>query len=75
MTYSVQWQLVGLSERLLDSGCLDDSFDEYSAAITALDGFLRTYSEVGRDRERGYWWARRSADADLELRLWIDPKG
>ena len=54
MTYSVQWQLVGLSERLQDSACLDDSFDEYSAAITALYGFLRTYSEVGRDRERGY---------------------
>jgi hypothetical protein len=72
MAYCVQWHLVGLCERLLDSGRLDDDFADYGTAVAAIDAFLRPYAEVGRHAEGGYWWARRSTDADIEMRIWVN---
>jgi hypothetical protein len=72
MAYCVQWRLVGLSDRLLDSGRLDDDFEDYGTAVAAIDSFLRAYSEVGRHQGDGYWWARRSPDADIEMQIWVD---
>ena len=72
MTYCVHWRLVGLAERLLDSGRLDDEFDDYGEAVAAIDSFLRTYAEVGRHHEGRYWWARRSPDADMEMQIWVE---
>jgi hypothetical protein len=71
MPYFVLWQLHGRSERLLDRGCLEDVHTDYGSAVFAIDCFLRSYAEVGRNHERGYWWARRSSDADLEMRIWV----
>ena len=72
MAYCVQWRLVGLSERLLDSGRLDEDFEDYGAAVAAIDSFLRAYAEVGRQHDGRYWWARRSPDADNEMRIWVE---
>jgi hypothetical protein len=72
MSYSVQWRLVGLSGRHLDDGCLDERFADYGSAVAAVDSFLRTYAEVGRDDEGRHWRARRSQDADIEMEVWVE---
>jgi hypothetical protein len=72
MTYCVHWRLVGRSDRLLDSGQLDDSYVDYGTAVAAIDSCLRLYVEVGHHHDGGYWWARRSPDADIEMQIWVD---
>jgi hypothetical protein len=38
----------------------------------AINEFLRPYPEVKHCDEEGYWLARRSADADLAVWVWIE---
>src|SRR3954454_458999 len=68
MSYRVTWRLVGRADRLLDSGKLDE-FGEHASAVEAIAMLLRGFPLSGRNEEAGYWWARRSPDADLEVRL------
>ena len=72
MPYQVRWQLVGRSERLLDSGHISEAYDGYGDAAGAINEFLRPYPEVQRCAEGDYWLARRSADADLAVWVWIE---
>ena len=65
MPYQVRWQLVGRSERQLDSGHISEAYDGYGDAAGAINEFLRPYLDVQRCAEEDYWLARRSADADL----------
>ena len=63
------WRLVGRANQLLDSGTLDGDFADRPSALEALDRFLLTFPLRGRNEAEGYWWARRSSEADLEIHL------
>src|SRR4051794_34099666 len=69
MTYRLEWRLVGLARRLLDRGEIDEAFPDRTAALQALNAFLLTFALRGRNEAEGYWWGRRSADADLEVQV------
>ena len=68
MGYRVIWRLVGRADRVLDSGDLDE-FVEQASALDAIERLLSGFPLTGRNEDAGYWWARRSPDADLEVRL------
>ncbi len=70
MGYRVLWRLVGPAERVLDSGDVDDFGDALSAA-DAVNSLLSSLAQAGRDADRGYWWGRKTADSDLEVRLFV----
>ena len=72
MPYQVRWQLVGRSERPLDRGLITEAYEGYGDAVGAIDEFLRPYPEVKRCAGEDYWLARRSADADLAVWVWIE---
>jgi hypothetical protein len=72
MAYSVRWQLVGRSDRLLDPGRIEGEYRDYGDAVAAINELLRPYPEVSRNHEEGYWHARRSADADLAVWVWVE---
>lgn len=59
----------GRANRLLDSGTLDGDYADRPLALEALDRFLLTFPLRGRNEAEGYWWARRSSDADLEIHV------
>jgi hypothetical protein len=69
MTYRLQWCLVGRAGRHLDSGEIDEAFPDRTSALQALNGFLLTFAVRGRNEAEGYWWGRRSADADIEVQV------
>jgi hypothetical protein len=72
MSYRVQWHLVGPSDRILDSGHMDGDHDNEEGAIAEIGSLLSTFNRAGRNDDAGYWWARRSADAELEIRMLVD---
>src|SRR5215207_2476231 len=69
MGYCLGWRLVGRANQLLDSGTLDGEFADRPSALEALDRFLLTFPLRGCNEAEGYWWARRSSDADLEIQI------
>src|SRR5829696_5154926 len=69
MTYRLEWRLVGRASRLLDQGEIDGELADRASALQALNAFLLTFALRGRNEAGGYWWGRRSADADLEVRV------
>jgi hypothetical protein len=71
VTYRVVWHLVGRGRRPLDTGCLDAEYPSYAEAAAAVNELLRPYPDVRHDEE-GCWAARRSADADLVVEVWIE---
>jgi hypothetical protein len=72
MAYRVMWALLGQSGRCIDGGPMDGIHDTYGDAVAELSGLLRGYAEATRSGDGIYWIARRSADADLEVRVWIE---
>ncbi len=72
MAYRVIWRLIGREGRHLDGGSLEGSYVTHGEAFTAVHELLSPYCEVSRDHEQGCWLARRSADADLSLWVWIE---
>jgi hypothetical protein len=69
MGYRLEWRLLGRGNRLLDAGEIDGDFADRRSARAALKGLLLAFPEWGRVEAEDYWWARRSADADLEIRF------
>ena len=69
MGYCLEWRLVGRAHQLLDSGTLDGDYADRPSALEALDRFLLTFPLRGRNEAEGYWWARRSPEADLEVHV------
>ena len=69
MGYCLEWRLVGHADQLLDSGTLDGDYADRPSALEALDSFLLTFPLRGCNEAEGYWWARRSSDADLEIQV------
>ena len=69
MTYRLEWRLVGRASRLLDQGEIDGDLADHTSALQALNAFLLTFAVRGRNEAEGYWWGRRSADADLEVQV------
>jgi hypothetical protein len=72
MTYRVVWRLIGRDERLLDGGPVDEVYVSYAAAAAAVSELLSAYPEAARSEAGTHWCARRSFDADLEIRVWIE---
>jgi hypothetical protein len=74
MAYCVEWRLVGRCGRLLDGGRIGEVYDTFGDAAAAASELLQAYPEAARDEGGTHWYGRRSADADIELRVWIrDP--
>ena len=71
MAYCVEWRLLGQSGGLLDWGCIGDLYPTYGHAAAAVSELLRTYADAVRSEDGTHWCARRSLDADIELRVWI----
>lgn len=71
MAYRIEWRLLGRAERLLDQGRVGDWHASYGQAAGAVSEFLRAYPEARRSEDGSHWCARRSPDADIELRVWI----
>jgi hypothetical protein len=69
MGYRLEWRLLGREGRFLDRGEIDDDFPDRQSALVALGALLLHFPVWGRKDVEGCWWARRSADADLELQL------
>jgi hypothetical protein len=69
MGYRLEWRLVGRENRLLDSGEIDSGFRDRRSALEALGAFLHQFALWGRDTADNTWWARRSADADLNVQI------
>lgn len=72
MTYQVVWRLIGRDERLLDGGGIDEVYHSYAAAVAAVGELLSAYPDAVRCESGTCWRARRSPDADLEVRIWIE---
>ena len=69
MGYRLEWRLVGRARQLLDSGTMDGDYADRPSALDALDSLLVTFPLWGCNEAEGYWWARRSPDADLEIQV------
>ena len=69
MTYRLEWRLIGRENRLLDAGEIDGDLADRASALQALHAFLLTFALKGRNDAEGYWWGRRSADADIEVQV------
>ena len=69
MGYGLERRLVGRANQLLDSGTFDGDYADRPSALEALDRFLLTFPLRGRNEAEGYWWARRSPEADLEVHV------
>ena len=67
MGYRLEWRLVGRARQLLGSGTMDGDYPDRPSALDALDSLLVTFPLWGCNEAEGYWWARRSWDADLEI--------
>jgi hypothetical protein len=72
MPYWVRWTLLGQAERRLDGGSLDGVHQTYGEAAAEVSSFLRSYADAWRSDDGTHWRARRSPDADLEVRVWIE---
>lgn len=72
MAYRVMWALLGQSGRWLDGGSLDGIHDTCGEAAAEVSAFISGYAEASRSEDGTHWIARRSADADLEVRVWIE---
>ena len=73
MAYRLEWRLVGRASRPLDSGTLEEAFLDRASALQALNALLLLFPVRGRNEAEGYWWGRRSADADIEMRIVLRP--
>jgi len=69
VTYRLEWRLVGRENRLLDAGEIDGDLADHASALQTLNAFLLTFAIRGRNDAAGYWWGRRSADADIEVQV------
>src|SRR3954467_4723120 len=69
MNYRLEWRLVGRASQLLDEGEIGEAFPDRTSALQALNAFLLTFAVRGRNEAEGYWWGRRSADADIEAQV------
>jgi hypothetical protein len=71
MGYRLEWRLCGRGSALLDSGEMDRDFVDRRSALEGLKDLLLTFPIWGRVEADDYWWARRSSDADLEMRFTV----
>jgi hypothetical protein len=69
MGYRLEWRLVGRANTQLDNGQIGGEFAERRSALEALKDLLLTFPLWGRVEAGGFWWARRSPEADLELQF------
>jgi hypothetical protein len=74
MHYRATWRLVGAGQRVLGRGELDGVHDGQADAVAEILAQLQSFAVHGRDEQRNEWWAKRSSEADLELRFRVEPR-
>jgi len=72
MGYRLEWRLVGLGNRLLDSGEIDNGFPDHQTALQALEVLLGRFPSWGRNDDEDGWWVQRSPDSDLRVLLNVE---
>jgi hypothetical protein len=75
MPYRATWRLVGAGQRVLSRGDLDGVHDRQGDAVAEILSQLHSFAVQGRDEQRNEWWARRTADADIEMRFRVEERG
>jgi hypothetical protein len=75
MPYRASWRLLGAGERLLDRGYLDGVHESHDAACAEIMLQLQQFAVSGRHEHRKEWWARRTPDADIEMRFRVEERG
>ena len=74
MPYCASWRLLGRGDRVLDHGQLDGIHEHQDDARGETLSELDKFAIHGLCDKRDEWWARRSNDADLEMRFRIEPR-
>jgi hypothetical protein len=74
MPFRVCWRLVGVGERLLSKGELDGVHDEHSEAKAEILRQLAGFAVHGLNEGRNEWWAKRTPEADIEMRFRVEPR-
>ena len=72
MPYRACWRLVGLDERLLDKGELDGLHEHEASAVEEILTQLPNFAVHGCNADRKEWWARRTDQADMEMRFRVE---
>ena len=60
-------------DQLLDRGKLDGVHEHHAEALAEILAQLNQFALHGHHADRDEWWARRSNDADLEVRFRVEP--
>src|SRR4051794_28094151 len=66
MGYRLEWRLVGLGNRLLDSGEIDNGFPDHQTALHALEAFRGGFL-LGAATTMRMAGGSRSGDSDLKV--------
>jgi hypothetical protein len=74
MPYRSCWRLIGTGERLLDKGELDGLHENEHGAVAEILVLLPTFAVHGWNEQRNEWWAKRTVDADIEMRFRVEPR-
>ncbi len=71
MPYCAAWRLIGVDQKVLSRGELDGVHASRGEAAAEILLQLQNFDVHARDEKAGEWWARRTAQADLEMRFRI----
>jgi hypothetical protein len=74
MPYRSCWRLIGTGGRVLQRGELDGLHDDEYGAIQEILSQLTNFAIHGRNEERNEWWAKRTPEADMEMRFRVEPR-
>jgi hypothetical protein len=72
MPYRGCWRLVGIGERLLDKGELDGLHEHEAGAVEEILMHLPNFAVHGWNAEQKEWWARKTDQADIEMRFRVE---
>ena len=74
MPYRATWRLIGAGQRVLSRGDLDGVHNHQGDAVTEILSQLQSFAVSGRDEPRNEWWARRTPEADIEMRFRVEER-
>ena len=74
MPYRATWWLTGAGQRVLSRGELDGVHNDQGDAVAEILTQLQSFAVSGRDEARNEWWARRTAEADIEMRFRVEER-
>jgi hypothetical protein len=74
MPYRATWRLIGVDHKVLSRGELDGVHASRGEAAAEILLQLQNFDVHGRDGKADEWWARRTVEADLEMRFRIETR-